>query len=132
MLRIGIQKNLILSRRKNIFTIDIFKGLCLALIFHLALFFGLKITSPPNPDAAPLLTPVAVEIDIGPPLSIPLIAQTALLPIDQMAQPKLLELPNTMHVRENSPYQKFKIEQPDFSSIEKIIYEYLQGLEEDD
>ncbi len=132
MLRIGIKRELLLWKRESSFSIDFWKGLALALVFHSVLFFGLRITHSPNPDALSPLSPFAVEIDLGMPKPLPLPAQAASFPIAQIETPQLLDMPETRLAIEFPEWRQMQIEEPDFSEIEKISYMLLEDLEEED
>jgi len=133
MLRIGAKKQLLLWKREKRFSPDLLKGLVLALGLHLMLLFGLRIASPPNPERFTPLALVAVEVDLGRPQTALLFpTQVTLSPIERIDPPQLLEIPQTQLVIEWPSFQRALTHEPDFSKIEKIEYELLKDLEEDD
>jgi len=133
MLRIGAKKEIFLWKRERGFSANLLKGLLLALGFHLMLYFGLRITSPPNPDAFSLIAPVAVEIDLGmPQVMVQLPPQITLSPIERIEPPQLLEMPAPQLVVEVPTFHKALTHEPDFSEIEKIKYEILEDLEKEE
>ncbi len=131
MLRIGVKKELLLWKREKSFSLDLFKGLILALGFHLLILFGLKISSPPNLETCALITPVSVEIDLSMPLMLPPPTHITLSPIEQIKPPPLLEIPPTTLIVEAPISRKVRIHEPDFTEIEKIAYKFLDDLEEE-
>ncbi|MCC5832656.1 MAG: hypothetical protein JJU12_06400 [Chlamydiales bacterium] len=132
MLRIGAKRELFYRKRERGFSFDALKGIALSLIVHLALFFGLRITSPPNFDALLPLSPVAVEVDLGTPRTLRPPAQIVFSPIEQIEPPRLLDMPEiTLSVELLPLYHYTRIPEPDFSEIEKIPYKYLENLEDD-
>lgn len=134
MLRIGKKKKLAFQKSKRLITSDLLRGLSIALFFHLALFLGFHISSPPNPDLSPLIDPVSVEIDLGTPLTThPLQTQLILSPLPQFHHPISLEIPIPVFRESPSSLKKNScVEEPNFTEIEMTQYEFLGELEEDD
>ncbi len=133
MLRIGAKQELLLTRKERPLSPDLLKGLFIALAFHLLLFTGIKITSPSNPEICAIITPVAVEIDLGAPrVYLPLTPQITLSPIERVEPPQLLELPDTQLIVEVPTLHRPLIHDPNFSRVEKIPYQLLEEEEEDD
>ncbi len=132
MLRISAKQNLFLSKREGLFSGDLFKGLAIAFSLHLLLLFGLHIASPTSLDLLTPLTPVAVEIDLGiPEVRVLAPVQVVHSPMERIEPPEWLEVPEPKLSLVTQRDSKTVIHEPDFSEIEKIGYQFLDDLEED-
>ncbi|MCH9628107.1 MAG: hypothetical protein S4CHLAM2_17600 [Chlamydiales bacterium] len=132
MLRISAKQNLFLSKREGPFSGDLFKGLAIAFSLHLLLLFGLHIASPTSLDLLTPLPPVAVEIDLGTPeVRVLAPVQVTLSIMEQAAPPKWLEVPAPALSLVTQNFSQTTTHEADFSEIEKIKYEFLDDLEED-
>ncbi len=133
MLRIDAKQDLFLWKREGPFSRDLFKGLTIAFSLHLLLLFGLHIASPTSSELLAPLTPVAVEIDLGvPEVRVLAPVQVALSPMERIEPPRGLEVPDPEISLLTQTFSKTTTHEPDFSEIEKIRYEFLDDLEEDD
>ena len=65
MLRINNKVKIELKGRRNWWTLDLLKGLFLALLFHGALFSFFRIETFFDPNQFPIIPPFSVEIDLS-------------------------------------------------------------------
>jgi hypothetical protein len=132
MLRITQNRELKFRKSESGLSRDSLKGFGLALAIHLLLLAFFRIVSLPNLDTIKPLMPIAVEIDLHT-NEIHVLPDTKAIPVLKSftSSPNfadLYDMPILQLKKEPFSLKKIAIDEPDFSTLEKIGYTPLPIL----
>jgi len=119
MLRITPNRSLEFRAKKSRLSPELWKGLAIALAFHLLFFTCFRIVKSYSSAEAPLLSPVAVEIDLGTPeICADKEPWLTLSPLGDEC-PSFPSLPHDPSLS----FKEFALLEPDFTPVEMIPYQ---------
>lgn len=133
MLRFSRSLELVLRQKETRFSKEFWKGLGVAVGFHVTLFALFRIATTPNLDAVRPLLPVHVEIDLGQRETVAILAPAQIMhsPIETLDPPSLDKFMALSFIETHTPsyYTKKRTRSsPDFSELERIEYLPLESL----
>lgn len=127
MLRIDGKSTLFLSKKEKTLSRPFLKGFAIAIALHFALLIVLRIHSQQGSDRYPLLSPIAVEVDLGEvPSALSPPAHIVRTPLHSITPPRTVELPPPSLIVERPFFNQERLLEADFSEVERIDYEFLE------
>lgn len=121
MLRITETIELKLRKHDSRFSLELLKGLALALLIHLVLFAAFRIAPLPNLDIVKPLTPIAVETEL--PLdSVEILPVNSRHPSLEILEPPHYGLTVAPVTDKIYRVKQMGIKEPNFSEIESMNY----------
>lgn len=137
MLQFTQALGLALHKKESRLSPDFWKGLLLALGFHIALVVCFKIVAPPNFDGLQVIIPTPVEIDLGGQPTTAVLQGRQATPF-----PSRIPLPGSLsdslknycanHTPEPFYTKKEAAKEADFSEVEVMPYEPLENITDEE
>lgn len=121
MLRITEKIELKLRKHDSRLSVELLKGLVLALLIHLVLFAAFRIAPLPNLDVVKPLTPIAVETEL-PSDTVEILPVNSRHPSLEILEPPHYSLPTAPMNDKIYRVKQIAIKEPDFSEIESVTY----------